>query len=113
MAQNKVLDYLKEHEGQDITFEELKQAGLAPTYGALTTDLSRLTMNSGNGITRSGKKGGSRRYRYDAPVPLPEPEYATLRLIGQSDAGHGLGVDDETGRLYEIVPAGRLFNGAQ
>ena len=64
-------------------------------------------------MTRTGSEkrasGIYRGYRYDTPVPAPEPSYVRLLIIGYDADGHGLGLDEDgDGRIYSIVPAGRL-----
>jgi hypothetical protein len=111
MAMRRVKAYLQEREGQEVSYEELAAAGLAPTEATLHADLSRLTANPRNGVTIVGdarSPGVHRPYRYDTPVPAPEPAYVTLRLIGHTAGGNGLGQDEQTRRIFEILPAGRL-----
>jgi hypothetical protein len=115
MAKVKVTAYLKEREGREVPYAELAAAGLAPSEATLQADLARLAADPRSGVSRpgAGRQPGRRRpARYDTPVPPPEPQYVMLRLVGQSAAGNGLAADDGTGRLYEIVPAGRLDSAA-
>lgn len=110
MAVAKIRAYLQEREGQEVSYEELQAAGLAPSDATLHADLSRLVADPRNGITIVGDeraRGIRRPYRYDPPPVIHPPSFVTLRLIGQSADGNGLAQDDDM-RIYEIIPRGRL-----
>lgn len=111
MAMARVRSYLQANEGREVPYQELLDAGLAPSEATLHSDLSRLVANPAEGITMIGDirvRGMHRGYRYVKPAAPEPPQLVTLRLIGQTADGYGLAQDDETMRIYEIVPRGRL-----
>lgn len=108
MAMARVREFLQAREGREVSWDELVDACLAPSLNTLNADLTRLVANPRNGITRVGDdrvRGVHRSYRYDKPAPA---QFVTLRLIGQSADGNGLAQDDQTMRIFEIIPRGRL-----
>lgn len=110
--ESKVLAYLREREGQEVSYEELLAAGLAPRPDTLSSYLSRLVSDPRSGVTRTGedtrRPGVYRGYRYDTPEPEAEPVMLDLRRVGSTVRGNPLAIDDETGELFEIVPIGKL-----
>jgi hypothetical protein len=111
MSVRMIRNYLHARAGQEVSWKELAAASLAPSEATLAADLSRLTADPRNGITRIGagpRKGAHRSYRYDKPAVPEQPEHITLRLIGQSARSNRLAQDEGTRQIYEIVPAGQL-----
>ncbi len=109
-ASNKVLEYLREREGQEVTIEEMVAAGLG-TKRTLLTSLSRLVADPRAGVRRVGiprrQHGVNRPYRYDAPPPPPEVVTITLSKIGCTVEDNALAVDQD-GVIYALVPIAHL-----
>jgi hypothetical protein len=104
---NKVLTYLQERAGQEVTVAEMMEAQLAPQLGTLMTYLSRLVNDPRSGVTRGGLNkrthGVNRPYRYDAPVEIKQ---FALRVVGETQEGHML-AQDADGVLYEVRTLGK------
>ena len=105
---NKVLAYLQDRPGQDVTVGEMLAAGLAPQKGTLMTYLSRLVNDPSSGVTRGGldkrTHGVNRPYQYNAPQ---EVSLLRLRVVGDGQEGNVLAQDDE-GMLYEVRSLGKV-----
>jgi hypothetical protein len=105
---NKVLAYMQERPGQEVTVGEMMDAGLAPTMGTLMTYLSRLVLDPRSGVTRLGldkrTHGLNRPYRYDQPADYVR---LVLTVVGETEAGHPM-ARDESGVVYEVRPIGKI-----
>jgi hypothetical protein len=103
---SKVLGYLQERAGQEVTVGEMMEAGLAPTMGTLMTYLSKLVLDPRSGVTRLGldkrTHGVNRPYRYDPPA---EEVRLTLLVVGETTEGHAL-ARDAAGVIYEVRKLG-------
>ena len=105
---NKVLAYMQERPGQEVTVGEMMEAGLAPTVGTLMTYLSRLVIDPSSGVTRLGldkrTHGVNRPYRYDPPA---KEQWIMGRVIGTTEAGYPM-VQAHDGQVYEARPLGKM-----
>jgi hypothetical protein len=106
---NKITSYLRDREDQEITVQEMIEAGLG-TEKTLLSYLSRLIRDPVSGISRVGndhrQNGVIRSYKYNA---LPEDEHHMLsfRRIGSTIDNNDLVIDDR-GNVFEVKPLGSL-----
>jgi hypothetical protein len=103
-SSNKALSYLREHEGEAVSPEEMLAAGVSRTMGTLRSTMSRLIRDPRNGVHYVGDKrrhGSHRSYRY-LRVPWPaDPVRITVQVIGTTTEGHRLACS-ESGEIFEL-----------